>query len=411
MVGVVNMFDIGKSGMMTSKGSLSTTSHNIANVNTEGFSRQQVEQAANPTISTGKLTFGTGVHMKSVSRINDDFLGHRIQVENRNNKNSEEKDIYLSQTEQIFNESNSEGLNKLATRFFNEFRKLSSDPSNESIRSTVRETSKQLASDINRMDRQLKEMQRNIDEKMVGYVDEFNALTKEIRDLNLLIEKGELMDSKVPDLQDSRDLALKRLGAMADISTSRDKNGKVTVTLAGHVPVVNGGDFTKIEIMHSPADPANGKSIGLIDIVVKEPVPQSLNHFLKTGRFGGLLDVRDNDVGAALKQVNDIALEMTESVNAIHAQGYGKDGGTGRLFFRDLTGLKDRAAEFIGLSEDVKNNVNAIAAGGEPDSPSDNRVAIAISGLGTMKHPDTQSSIIDDYNSMVGELGVKNCRE
>src|SRR5690606_6797374 len=130
-------------------------------------------------------------------------------------------------------ESNNDGLNRIATRFFNEFRKLSTDPASTAIRASVRESSAQLASDINRMDRELKDVAHNIDNRIEGYVREVNAFAKEIRDLNLMIEKAELGGGSAADLYDKRDLAMKKLGAMADISTSKDQNGRVTVTMAG----------------------------------------------------------------------------------------------------------------------------------------------------------------------------------
>src|SRR5690606_22051508 len=152
MASPVNLFNIGKSGLMVSKHSMHTTGHNIANVNTEGFSRQRVDQAQDPTIPSGRLTFGTGAIAKQISRVNDQYLDRRIEMESRNYGNFEEKSTYLHQTEQIFNESNSDGLNRLATRFFNEFRKLSTDPGNAAIRASVREASTQLVADIRRMD-------------------------------------------------------------------------------------------------------------------------------------------------------------------------------------------------------------------------------------------------------------------
>ena len=125
---------------------LSATQHkvvasNIANVNTEGFSRQEVDITQAPTIPGGRLTFGNGAWAAKVNRVSDQYLEKRIQNEHKNFAGAEEKDLYLHQAEQIFNESNNDGVNRLATRFFNEFRKLSTDPASTAIRATVREAS------------------------------------------------------------------------------------------------------------------------------------------------------------------------------------------------------------------------------------------------------------------------------
>jgi flagellar hook-associated protein 1 FlgK len=404
----VNMFNIGKSGLMVTKQSMATTSHNISNVNTEGYSRQNVEQTAGPVISNGRLTIGTGAWAKKVTRVSDEYLERRIQQEHKNFSNAEEKDTYLQQTEQIFNESNNDGLNRLATRLFNEFRQLSTDPSNSAIRAAVRESSSQLASDVSRMDKELKEVAKNIDTRLEGYVGEVNSLAAEVRDLNLLIDKAELDGGSAPDLHDKRDIALKKLGAMADISTSRDNHGRVTVTLAGQVAIVAGESLKPLEVMRTPPDPASGKKEGSLDIFIKDPIPQKLTQFFKTGRLGGLLEVRDKDIVAAQDRINNIAYTMAKEVNALHRQGFGLDGQSGRDFFAEPMDRESAAATFR-VSDVIKDNLDAIAAAKDPSGQGDNRMAIALSSVGDQKGlmGDENSSILDSYNSMVSELAVK----
>ncbi|MGE3261631.1 MAG: flagellar hook-associated protein FlgK [Bacteriovoracia bacterium] len=408
MGSTVNMFNIGKSGLMVTKQALTTTSHNIANVNTEGYSRQNVEQGSAPPTTNGRLTIGQGAFAKKVTRVSDEYLEKRIQSEHKNFANMEEKDVYLQQTEQIFNESNNDGLNRLATRFFNEFRQLSTDPSNPAIRAAVRESSSQLSSDINRMDRELKEVSHNIDARLEGYVREVNSLAREVRDLNLLIQKSELGGGEAPDLHDKQDLALKKLGALADISTSKDNNGRVTVTLAGQVAIVAGEMVKELETSRTPADPASGKPEGAMDIFISDPVPAKMTGFLKTGRLGGLLEVRDKDIGAAQDRINTIAFTMANEVNNLHRQGFGLDGAGNRNFFAQPLN-KESAAATLKISADIADNLDAIAAAKDPAGQSDNRMAVALSGLGDLKGVmgDQNSSILDSYNSMVSELAVK----
>lgn len=408
MAGSVNMFNIGKSGLMVSKQAMTTTGHNISNVNTEGFSRQNVDQTAGPVIGNGRLTFGTGAWAKGVTRVSDEYLERRIQGESRNFANVEEKDLYLQQSEQIFNESNNDGLNRLSSRFFNEFRKLSTDPGNTAIRAAVRESATQLTGDIRRMQGELTEVSRNIDTRIEGYVREVNSLAKEIRDLNLLIEKTELGGGTAPDLHDKRDLALKKLGGLAEISTNRDQNGRVTVTMAGHAPIVVGEVVTELEVMRTPADPANGKKEGRLDIFVRSPVPTKFTDRIKTGRLGGLLEVRDQDIAGAQDKIDQVAFLISKEVNNLHRQGFGLDGGSGRDFFAEPISMEG-AAESIRISDAVESNLDAIAAAKDPVAQGDNRMAVALSGLGDLKGiaGDANSSILDTYNGMVSELAVK----
>jgi flagellar hook-associated protein 1 FlgK len=160
--------------------------------------------------------------------------------------------------------------------------------------------------------------------------------------------------------------------------------------------------------MRTPPDDKSGKKEGGLDIFVREPVPTKLTHRIKTGRLGGLLEVRDQDIVAAQDKINNIAYLIAKEVNNLHRQGYGLDGASGRNFFEEPTSM-DSAAEFMRLSKDIEDNLDAIAAAKEPTAQSDNRIAIAMSALGEMKGlaGDQNSSILDVYNSMVSELGVK----
>jgi flagellar hook-associated protein 1 len=411
---VVNLFNIGKSGLMSSKQSMTTAGHNIANVNTEGFSRQEVQIKQAPTIPSGRLTFGNGAWAHKVDRVSDQYLEKRIHSEHKNFASAEEREIYLKQTEQIFNESNNDGVNRLATRFFNEFRKLSTDPASTAIRASVREASDSLCSEVRRMDYELKTVAKNIDDRIEGYVREVNAMAKEIRDLNLEIEKCELGGGTAPDLHDKRDQAIKRLGAMADISTSRDKTGRVTVTMAGHVAIVAGENVTELEVMVTPGDEKTGKKEDRLDLFIKGAVaeqgnlPPKLTHLFKTGRLGGLLEVRDKDVSSAQDKIDKVAYLIGKEVNNLHRQGFGLDGGNGRNFFKEPVSEKG-AAQTFGVSQEILGSLDAIAAAKESFADGDNRMAIALSGLGDVKGlvGDANSSILDVYNSMVSGLAVK----
>src|SRR4051812_37598407 len=113
----VNIFNTGKSGLFTNRAALATTGHNIANVNTEGFSRQRVEQATAPPAQIGNTVYGTGVKIQNIQRVNDEYLTRQIASEMKLVGQYEEKDLALSQTENIFNEIHNVGMNRLLAKF------------------------------------------------------------------------------------------------------------------------------------------------------------------------------------------------------------------------------------------------------------------------------------------------------
>ena len=121
---------------------MSTTSHNIANANTEGFSRQQVRTETSTPISEGNYVLGNGVDIQSVRRSHDELVEKKLNTSNSQHKFNEERTLQLSHVEEIFNEINSEGMNKILNRFFNSFRELATQPENETIRNVVKENAK-----------------------------------------------------------------------------------------------------------------------------------------------------------------------------------------------------------------------------------------------------------------------------
>ena len=120
-----NVMQTGKSGMVAAKAQMATTSHNISNANTEGYSRQRVQQKAdNPTPFGQKNLIGQGTLLARTERVNDNYIEKQIRSAARDLSHLEEKDLALKQTEDIFNEMGGEGLNRLVAKFFNDFRKL-----------------------------------------------------------------------------------------------------------------------------------------------------------------------------------------------------------------------------------------------------------------------------------------------
>lgn len=404
MAGGVDIFSIGKSGLLTNRHAMTTTSHNIANVNNENYTRQRTEMRSGPTIPRGRVNFASGVTSDGSIRVADEYLERRVDIEHRNWGKAEERSTHLDQAEQLFNEANSEGLNQLATRFFNEFRTLSAEPDSDSVRAAVRESAKHLVGDIRRMNNGIQEIQNNIDTRIEGYVMEANSLARQVRDLNIEISKVENGGGQAADLRDQRDGAIRRLGEIMEIQVGKDNFSRTTITLANSAVLVVGGTVNELEVNRTPYDPERNKAVNAYDVFIKHPVRQKLTGKMDKGRMGGLLEVRDEYLMRAKDKLDKLAYNLSTAVNQIHRQGFGFGNRTGNNFFNDL-GSKVDAAARIDLSDAVKEDVANIASAAKANAPYDNRIAVAISGLANVPMDDGVS-MIDSYNSMVAELGV-----
>lgn len=411
-MGLPDVMQTGRSGMFAAKASIATTGHNIANANTEGYSRQRVQQATDTPRGHGaKGMIGSGTYVARVERINDEYIDKQIRNVGREMAHLEEKDIVLKQTEEIFNEMGGDGLNRLVARFFNEFRNLGNDPNSEAVRQSVREASQAMINDFHRLRTEVEDLRKHIDARLEGHVSEVNSLAEELKDLNIRVKTHERGGVPPNDLLDKRDQVLKKLSSFLDLSTHKSSQGDYVVEIRGVGPLVVGGSVEKFSVVRSPAD-SQGKPEGAFDLKSTSSAQTTVTHMIKGGKFGALLETRDQILSTVLNRLDELALAITNSVNEIHRQGISRNGQTGLDFFKQLRPEeRGSAAQFMALSDAIQSNINHIATAAERDAPGDNRIALAIAGLQHHRLVNEGKTTVDDfYNSIVSDVGVAAAR-
>ncbi|MGK5090164.1 flagellar hook-associated protein FlgK [Bdellovibrionota bacterium FG-2] len=410
-MGVSGVLTTGRSGMAAAKTAIATAGHNIANANTEGYSRQKVGVAnASPQGSIlAKGAVGSGVEVTGIDRVNDEYLERQLRNGARDMAGMEEKDMGLRQLEDIFNEVNGEGLNRVISRFFNDFRKLANEPENEAVRESVREASLALVNDFHRIRGEVMDVRNHLDSRVEAYAGEASALAEDLKRLNHSINQRDLSKTPANDLRDQRDQLMKKLGSLMDVALHKDHRGDFFVDIKGVGPLVTGTESEKLMVVRSPADD-QGKGEGAYSLQTTARAGGDITHQVKGGKIGALLEVRDKTLTTVLSKLDDLAFNLSQSVNEIHQQGFTRNGLQGVDFFTSPVS-KDRAAEFFDLSEAVKSNVDHIATAAQPDAPGDNRIALAISGLQHLKVMHEGKSTLDDwFNSIVSDVGVISAR-
>ncbi|MCM2323164.1 MAG: flagellar hook-associated protein FlgK, partial [Oligoflexia bacterium] len=242
-----------------------------------------------------------------------------------------------------------------------------------------------------------------------GYSREVNELGEEIKELNIKIRAAELNGSAAPDLQDKRDLALKKLAGFMDLSMHKDGEGNYVVDVRGVGPLVVGPEVQKFSVMRSPADD-QGKPEGAFDLKTSASANAIVTHQVKGGKLGALLETRDQTLSTVLDRLDELAFSLAEMVNDVHTAGFTRNGQQGVAFFKPM-GIRHRAAEFLELSDEVRANVNNIATAAIPEAPGDNRIAIAISALQNHRALNEGKATFDDfYNSIMSDVGVTAAR-
>ena len=419
-----DLFSIGRSSLRTSKRSLETTSHNIANSNTEGYSRQVITTETNTPVGAGKNIYGTGVNVRSVRRSHDALVEKKLNNSLSQNHFDKERGSKLGQVEEIFNEINSDGMNKILNRFFNSFRELSNQPENEVVRSIVRDNANIVVEDFKRIHDSITGVKENIDASLSAAVEDINAQANRIAELNREIVRLENQGGQSGDLRDQRDNSVRQIAEYLPVNTYEDGNNQYIVNIVGAGSLVAGGvtnplSASKISSNGEGAYDGEGK----IEIFFDSNKSNPLSTKVRSGRIGALLKTRNEEVTQLRSQVDEMAHGLVHSTNAIHRRGYAnrevkmdQQGNiindprmgpmTGINFFKEPLDLK-QAANFIELSDEVKSDLNNISTGLAPNSPGDNRIAIAIAKLQHEKILGEGSKTFEEtYLQSVGKIGV-----
>ncbi len=403
---VSSVMNIAQRSMMNAQTGLQTVSHNIANKNTEGYTRQRLEIQSTAPTGLGKVQIGTGAKTTAVTRTNNPHLEKQIQFEQMKMGFGEGKMAYLNRVENIFNEQINKGLNHFMGEFFNAFRELSNYPESLPIRTQVKETAWNMTQDFKRIDSQMKKIQDEVDNEIVGEINEVNRMAEEIADLNQKVESIEITGSVANDHRDRRDHILKELGEKINIKYAEVENGKVNVTAGNTIVLVSGYDAAKLS---SESTPEKGlKREGNNDIFFQaneRSTKYNVTTQINGGKLGGMLEVRDKVINDIMSKVDKLAYSMAESINEVHQMGYDQKSRPAGQFF-DLNGPEKGTASRIDISDTISRDVSFIAAGLMPDAPADNRVANVISSLQYKPLLNGEDTLDDFYNGLVGELSV-----
>ena len=410
--------------MFAAKQSMSTTSHNIANANTDGFSRQEVRTETGITLPQGDYVLGTGTEIQSIRRAHDELVEKKLNTSITNHKFNEERTLQLGHVEEIFNEINSEGMNKIMNRFFNSFRELSNQPENETVRNVVKENAKIVVGDFHRIQQNLDDVRHSINKKISLSISEINGLAKNIAKLNKEINIEEVAGGMANDLRDQRDRALRTLTEYFPVQSYTDNQGQFVVSIEGVGSIVAGGMVQELSAGAAVKNGQNSADKGNVEIFFTNRPGVSFTEKLKGGTLGAQLKTRDDEIVGLEQQLDELAHGLVLATNAIHRRGFANhpvpvdaQGNpvpnaaqkkvTGINFFKEPLDMK-RAAEYIQLSDEVESDPNNIATALEPNKPGDNRIALAISKLQHEKVLGGGTTTFEEqYLKSVGNIGLQ----
>lgn len=339
MIGLTSLFDIARSALTTSQQALAVTGHNVANVNTPGYSRQEVVLAERPPLNGQPGMTGTGVRATSIRRYTDQFINRQLTTIQQNLGRLSVSQEELSRLQNLFGDSNNQGIAARMNDFFSGLQDVSTNPGELAARSVLLANAGQLASSVNQVSSDLAAARQSLNFQVQQTVTEINSLSKQIAELNSQIVSAEATGQNANDLRDQRELALNDLATRIDITTVESGTGALTVFAARGQVLVEGSTVRQLNAIENPDNDA----LFSIGYSTGGTRPLSIDALISNGRLRSLLDIRDTTVRGLETSFDRLSATLANAVNSIHRQGYGLDGSTG-LDFLGPPAVSTRAA-------------------------------------------------------------------
>ncbi len=309
-------FDISLSGMKTAQAQLDLVSRNISNADTEGYTRKTASQK-NLVISGS----GMGVALNNVDRTVDESLLKSYLSSNGAYGQASAINDYLGKTESLLGTTT--GDNSIAANVGNlqeALETFASDVTSASGRYTLLTNAQTLASRLNSIASEIQKYRGDADLNIKENVDEINSDLKLIDELNDKIVKYKVMGyDGVADLEDQRDQALRSLSEKIDITYFKRENGAIVVQTSSGVNLLDNDPHYLSHTPISQVGPTSSYAGGEIDGIFVDG--QDITNQIKDGEIKGLIDIRDNILPSLQSQLDELAGELKEAVNAVHNQG------------------------------------------------------------------------------------------
>lgn len=415
-------FEIGRRALHVQQKAVQVTGQNIANVNTEGYSRQVVHMQAlvPPAVPGVDTPPGYGVAISDISRLKSEFYGEQIMKALTDQHYWERLGETVEGIEAIFQEPDEEGINIYLNEFFDAWQEVSINPESYAARISLREQAVSLTGLVRDVCGRLDELKYDVEKELETTIKQINSLAAEIAGLNEKITYVQSLGHKSNEMLDERDLRLQELSRLVDIRVIQRTNGSIEVLAGGRLLLHDNRSFAiDVEIDKD----SNGQAL----------ISNSLGAELtvRGGALRGMLESYNEVFPRYQGGLDDLVSTLVEEVNAVHREGYGFDGNNGYDFFVPLPGdVKISAARAFKVDQSIIDDPGRIAAARNVEAADDEENAgdgevekISLPGDGgnaleiarlrekIIKFGDEENerdaTFHDYYRALIADLGVE----
>lgn len=315
--------NIAVGAMLADQAALDTTSNNIANANTPGYSRQTVNFEETPPVEYGGQLFGTGVEIGQITSQRNNVLQMSLDQATQQQSKYDSYLTSMQQVQTLFNETSGTGLQSSITAFFNSLQQLSTDPPNTSLRQAVLSAAQNMAQDFNSTSSSLTSLQQNVDQSVPQAVSQVNSLTSQIAQLNSEVSAAESTGQNAGSLVDQRNQLISQVSGIIDVSQVDAGNGNVTLTTTSGAALVVGNKSFQLTTQANP-------TTGFQDVY---SMGKDITSTINGGSLGGTLQVRDSTIPSMLSSLDSLASSLENSFNSVNKAGTDLNGNPGGNFF------------------------------------------------------------------------------
>lgn len=324
---MADLLSIGLSGLSASKTQLSITGHNITNVNTPGYSRQDASQATRSPQFSGAGYIGSGTSLVDVRRSYSEFLTSQLRSSTSLNSDVE---AYKSQIDQLDSllAGTTTGITPSLQKFFSALQTAAEDPANIPARQLVLAEAEGLARRFNTVYDRLSEQNSFTNKQMSAVTDQVNRLAGSIGSLNEAIAIAAANGKQPNDLLDARDEAVRQLSGYIGVTVVPQDDSSFNVFIGSGQPLVVGSTVAKLEVVPGQGDP-NRHEVQFISGGSRQGITSQITG----GELGGLIRYREEVLDSTMNSLGRLSLAVSDQVNTQLRQGLDLKGGVGEALF------------------------------------------------------------------------------
>ena len=349
---MANTLGIGTTALSALQRAISTTGQNIANVNTDGYSRQSVTFSARPAQDIGAGYLGSGVQVTSIDRAYSQFMANDVQ---QRTASSGYYSLYANAAERVDSMLGdpSTSITQAMDSFFASAEAVANSPTSLPERQVMLSNAETLVQRFDYIVGRVDDVTKEMNSQIAGAVSEINQLAGGIATLNDEISKVSGRSSGLPnDLLDQRDALIVQLSSLVDTKTLAQDDGSLNVFIGRGQPLVTG---SVAETMATQTDPDLG-STSIVTLSAFVAGSSDVSDFLTGGKLGAALTVTDEVVNPTRRELNLLAVGFAETVNAIQEGGDDLQGVNGTALFTETEGVVKTAPS---VDDSTANSGNA----------------------------------------------------